>query len=378
MGFVKPYLKQADYICFIVSVAILPLSIKLSSKLLFIAILLGLIRSIYTKDFRWFSNQKPIIIFSVVFVLYIIVQGLVLDGTEVLLKTFDRAYAPYLIFIFVPLFYNNDRIVKQIPIVLIAGICTLFFLIIVNSLIELQWYNREKVLEVFDMHHLYISLYILFVINFLFSEVSKFNIKSTAVLLSIMVLFLFFFKSKAAIIAALFLSLYHTILRLKLTWLKIIIIGLIFGGLIFIFNTFLLELYLRALDFRTRIWEVALDYILQNPLLGYGGNHEHDLLNKGHFLNGNYDFLDSNLNAHNQFLTFLLKFGIIGFLLILFSFISPLFKMNFNLKKEYFGFLILFFCMGFIESLYNRHHGIVFCTIALYYYNSIKDFKSIK
>ena len=95
------------------------------------------------------------------------------------------------------------------------------------------------------------------------------------------------------------------------------------------------------------------------------------MLNKRHFINGDYYFLDSNLNTHNQSLTFLLKFGLMGFLLMLSSWLYPILRTDSNTKKEIYGFLFLMFSMMLIESMYNRHHGIVFITVLLYYYSSI-------
>ncbi|WP_242158109.1 O-antigen ligase family protein [Aestuariivivens sediminis] len=371
MGLVKHYLKQADYICFILSIILLPLSIKLSSKLLFIAILLGVIQSIYTRAFSWFLYQKPVIVLNALFVIYIIIQGLILDGPTDFFKTFDRAYAPYLVFLLMPIFYNKCQITKHVPLALLIGVCTLCFLILVNSFLDGAFYTREMVLEVFDMHHLYISLYILFLINFLLSTETQFKVKSKVILIFILVCFLIFFKSKAAIVATVILLLYHAAIRLKLNKTKWVGLGVAAVILIVIFNTYFHKLFTDALDFRSRIWAVAIEYILHNPIFGYGSNNEHAILNRGHFLIGNYDFLDSNLNTHNQFLTFLLKFGLVGFVLVLSPFVYIVMKVNKPLRQEYLGFLILLFCMSFIESLYNRHHGIVFICLTLYYYHNL-------
>ena len=371
MNLLKHYIIQTDYVCFILSVAILPLSIKLSSKLLFLAIVIGLIKKIYSKDFSWFSTQKPITFFIAIFVAYIIIQGLVLDAFNVFLKTFERAYAPYLIFLLVPLFYAKEEIVRQIPMALTIGVFMLFSLMLIGSLIDLQWYNREKVLEVFDIHHSYISLYILFIINFLICEASKFKLISKIILIFVLILFLVLFKSKSALAVVAFLILYHTLVKLKLDFIKVLCLVVSGILLIFLFNTFFYQIYLEALDFRSRIWEAAITVIADNPIFGYGSLNEYKILNFRHFLDGNYDFLDSNLNAHNQFLSFTIKFGVIGLTLMLLSFSYPLFKMHSSLKKEYMGFLIIMFFMCCIESFFNRHHGIVFFCIMLFYYNTL-------
>ena len=185
---------------------------------------------------------------------------------------------------------------------------------------------------------------------------------------------LVFFKSKAALVILVILFAYYLVTMVRWNKVRAILFLAVSAVLIWIFKSLFLKIYLQAIDFRGRIWSVAVDLIKQKPLFGYGGSNEHYVINRAHFINGNYDFLDSHLNAHNQYLTFLLKFGLIGLALIISAFILPLNKMKDSLKKEYIGFLILVGLMAFIESFYNRHHGIVFCTIFLFYYNTINLF----
>ncbi|WP_242092369.1 O-antigen ligase family protein [Aestuariivivens sediminicola] len=377
-GLTKRLIGQIDDIGFMASIITLPLSIKWSSKLLFMSILLRFFRMVSKKDFSWYSNQKPVITFYTLLVFYIIIQGIWLDGSWLFFKTFDKAYAPYLIFLLVPLFYNNIKIVAQIPKALILGVGILMLFILVLTLVEWQWYDREMILEVFDIHHLYISLYLLFIMNYILSSNDVFKLKSRSLLLLMVILFLLLFRSKAAIVTALALMLFHSGIWLKLSFKKLIGLGFVIAILIVIFHTFFFELYLKALDFRSRIWNVAIESIMQQPLLGYGNINEYDILNTGHFLNGNYDFLDSHLNAHNQFLTSLLKFGLVGFILMFIPYSYPLLKGKNSIRYEYIGFLIVMIPMSFVESFFNRHHGIVFFCITLYYYHTMSKKVELK
>ena len=165
---------------------------------------------------------------------------------------------------------------------------------------------------------------------------------------------------------------YHPLLcywvLLKLNFLNIWVLVYL---LYFLSSFYFLELYLKALDFRLRIWDAAINVISQNVVFGHGASHEYVQLNNTHFLQGDYDFLDSNYNAHNQYLSFLIRFGVIGLLLVLITYILPLLKISKSFKKEYIGFILIIAGMAFIESVFNRHHGIVFCTAMLYYYNTM-------
>ena len=377
MKLIKAGFNQIDFLVFCASIFTLSQSIKLSSKLLFISLMLGVLKAIYKKDFKWFISQKPLVTIYCFLFFYICLQGIFIDGFSIFLKFFDRAYAPYLVPLFVPIFYINVNQVKVIPKVFIAGILFTFLLIVFKSITQLELYNRDNVLQVFDLHHLYISLYILFAINYLLIRFPKnylsqeFIFKS--ILLFVLGCFLVFFRSKAAIVICFFLFVYHIIIKVDWNLLKSLLALSMNFLLIIVFNNSFLELYLIALDFRIRIWNAALEVISKNIIFGFGSLNEYFQLNKVHFLQGNYDFLDSNFNAHNQYLSFLLRFGIIGLFLIIAAFFVPLLRISNFLLKEYLGFLVIIFLMFFIESVYNRHHGIVFCTIMLYYYNTMRN-----
>lgn len=374
MKFIKVIANKIDFFIFCASVFTLSQSIKLSSKLLFTALALGVIKTVYNKDYRFLSQHKILIVIYCVFFVFICIQGVYIDGFKGFFSAFEKDYAPYLVFLLMPFLYRDEKQVKILPQVFIAGLFFTFFLIIGMSIIQLEFYNRTKVLKEFDLHHLYISLYILFAINYLLIRLSGKKLKKTNALIFLMLIvlaaFLMFFKSKAAIVIFFVLLVYHAIERIKSkTYARIL---MLLGGFIFIaiFNNWFLELYLKALDFRVRIWSEATKTISQSIVFGHGASNEYFQLNTAHFLEGDYDFLDSNYNAHNQYLSFLIRFGIAGLLLILASYVIPYTKIKDCFKKEYIGFLIIVSLMAFIESLFNRHHGIVFCTAMLYYYNT--------
>lgn len=380
MNLIKNIFKEIEIVFFYLSVFTLTQSIKLSSKLLFLALILGLLKSIFTKNFSWYSNHKIIINIFILFFVYICFQGIFIDGVDDFLKTFERGYAPYIIFIFTSFFFIKRRVTELLPKVFIAGLLFTIFLIIIYSVYENQIYDRNKVLQIFKIHHLYFSLYLLFGIHYLISNFEKnraLKIKFlTGGIVLLFILFLLFFKSKAAIFILTLIILYYSLIKLKLNKLTILLLSISFILLIVVFNQYFLELYLKAIDFRSRIWIEGVQLVKENLLFGYGALNEHLRLNENHFLSGNYDFLDSYYNSHNQYLTFLIKFGFIGLALIVTTFILPFFKLKNKLKEEYFMFLLIVGFMALIESIYNRHHGIVFCTIFLYYYSSLSNLEN--
>lgn len=380
MNLIKNIFKEIEIVFFYLSVFTLTQSIKVSSKLLFVALIIGLLKSIFAKDFSWYFNQKRIINVFIIFFIYICFQGVFIDGIDIFFKNFERGYAPYIIFIFTPLFFKKSNITELLPKVFIAGLLFTIFLILIYSVYENQIYNRSLVLQTFKIHHLYFSLYLLFGIYYLISNFKKNRPLKIKFLMGgitlLFIMFLLFFKSKAAIFVLTLIISYYSLIKLKLNKLIILLLSISFIILIVIFNQYFLELYLKAIDFRSRIWIEGVQLIRENPVFGYGTLNEHLRLNENHFLSGNYDFLDSYYNSHNQYLTFLIKFGFIGLALIATTFILPFFKLKNKLKEEYFMFLLIVGFMALIESIYNRHHGIVFCTIFLYYYSSLSNLEN--
>lgn len=374
MYLIKTKLKQIDILFFYGSIFTLTQSIKISSKLLVIALLFGILKSIFTKNFSWIQTQKRILIIHFIFLTYILIQGLIVDGTFHFFRNFEKYYAPYLIIVLLPIFYQKSKQVLNIPKVFVAGIIFTMLLIVAKSFINLQLYTRAQVLNEFKIHHIYMSMYILFSINY----VSSFLIKNKQQvkyiflkigLLIVLSFFLFFFKSKSAILAWALLVVFYMLKTIKWNNKKTIIMIFSLGAILLFFNKFFLQIYIKAIDFRLKIWIAARELISKNFIFGYGGSQEYLILNKQHFLVGNFELLDFNLNAHNQYLTLFIKFGFIGFVLFILAFITPLIKIKSNIKKEYIGFLFIIATIMSIESIYNRHHGIVFCTIFIIYYN---------
>jgi len=130
--------------------------------------------------------------------------------------------------------------------------------------------------------------------------------------------------------------------------------------------------YQRAMDFRLQIWDAGWAVFKKHMIFGDLQYPEKDALNYQHYLDGKYYFLDSDLNTHNQYLSFLMRFGILG--AILFSFYAfYITKLTLKTRdrkelKTFFGFAIILLMVCYIENILNRHHGIVFFTVFYNYY----------
>lgn len=122
---------------------------------------------------------------------------------------------------------------------------------------------------------------------------------------------------------------------------------------------------------RIKLWNAALPIIENNPIIGVGTgdvqNHLHAVYQK----NG----ITSKSNIHNQYLDYLMRYGIIG----LFVFLSVL---GYSLIHAYKTGNFIYFCftlivMGccFTENILSRQWGITFytCFNYLLYLNAKKD-----
>jgi hypothetical protein len=106
--------------------------------------------------------------------------------------------------------------------------------------------------------------------------------------------------------------------------------------------------------------EAGLNIAKENLLIGVGNGDVQD-----EFINY-YESVQSPLNtkwrlkAHNQFLTFIISFGIPGFLIFLLALIAPPFLAGRHHSFFVIGFLILFFVSMFSEDTLETARGAVF------------------
>jgi O-antigen ligase len=109
---------------------------------------------------------------------------------------------------------------------------------------------------------------------------------------------------------------------------------------------------------RFAIWRAAVDVIKRNPLFGVKLDNEKEALATV-FRKSEVPYLIANANnAHNQALSYLISFGLVGFIL-LGSFFFMLLREAYSKKSWiYFEFLAIFFIVGMTESIFNRGLGI--------------------
>jgi O-antigen ligase len=113
-------------------------------------------------------------------------------------------------------------------------------------------------------------------------------------------------------------------------------------------------------DPRLARWKAATELIAKAPVFGYGAGTEIPLLKDIFFERKFYTSYLHQLNAHNQYLSFLLKSGIAGLLVFLLSLVYG-FRLSF-LRKDLllFVFILLIAFVSVSENLLDVNKGIIF------------------
>lgn len=116
----------------------------------------------------------------------------------------------------------------------------------------------------------------------------------------------------------------------------------------------------ESLDSRLARWNVAIKLIEKKPVMGYGTGTELALLHDNFFTNHLYNSFLNNLNAHNQYLSFLLKSGVIG-LVVYLGMLAFGFNASFQQKDLLlFTFMLIIACVSFSENLLDVDKGIFY------------------
>ena len=373
----------------------LPLRNNISGAVLFLLIFSSILDFKNTKSIVKNSiKNKFFILFISLFIIHLL--GLLYTTNfRYALKDLDIKF-PLLIFPFLLLGRVLDK--KTIDFILKGFVigCLIGSIGAFSHAIQLYFQTRDisKMLYEgmqFIMHSSYFALYLSFSIAYLFfkldAEDSLFS-KKNLVIFSLMFFFIMvviFLNSRAGMIGLgvsfLFFLVYVIVeKRLKLFY---FLIAIFFMTSVFVFttsnqvfnrfksisketvlvkanSTIDKESNINTKDLRIAILTIGFDLFKESPVFGYGTGDIKDVLIEGYKKEGFIKGYDRKYNSHNQFLQFLLAFGIIGLLVFLLSLIYPMFFAFF--KKNYlYVFLILMLCFNFLfESMLETKAGVEF------------------
>ena len=240
----------------------------------------------------------------------------------------------------------------------------------------------------FMMHSSYFALYLTFSIGYLFLRLDNKNLFSKKNILSFLLLFFFvlvviFLNSRAGILGlviSFFFFMIYVIIEKK-EKLFYFFISILLAISLFIFSSSV-ELFNRfkpinseetflaitsdsvsninTMDLRMAIFTVGIKLFKENPIFGHGTGDINDVLINGYNKEGFIKGYNRKYNCHNQFLQFLLAFGLIGLLIFLVVLFLPT-AYAFSVKNYLYIFFILILCFNFLfEAILETKAGVEF------------------
>jgi len=373
--------KDISFLMFCASVFLLPFSINISTLTFILAIIFKFIQAGLKRN-KFFESKalKHSSIIGIVFFGYIFLNTIIQTSFEQTINVFEKQFSHWTLLFLTPILLRGKRENKLILAAFFSGTILAVLYVLSIAIINKITFDKYAFLNLLELHHTYLSMYLLVFVNYCFVQliIRKRAIKNSigmslviAVLLSLAVMY--FLNSKVAMIIFLLVFLIHSIPELtkKHKWIYALILVFILT-IITVFNNKVNVNYERALDFRLQVWEMSLNVFEESPFFGNSTKSEKDLLNYKHFVKGKYQFVDSDLNSHNQYLSILMKYGVLGFVILAFFAINIFNKTNKRTSKkiirEFMGFMAIMLMIFYIENLLDRHHGIVFCTLFYNYY----------
>ena len=124
----------------------------------------------------------------------------------------------------------------------------------------------------------------------------------------------------------------------------------------------------EILEPRVARWNLAAELIQKKPLAAYGTGSEKILLKEQYFNHKLYISFLNEFNVHSQYLSFLLRSGIIGLLIYLFvlgyAFLQSIRKKDFL----FFSFLVLIATVSVSENILDVNKGIFFYSFFLSFF----------
>ncbi len=107
-------------------------------------------------------------------------------------------------------------------------------------------------------------------------------------------------------------------------------------------------------------WKGAVELIKRSPMIGYGTGDEIPMMKTEYIKRGHYISYLENYNAHNQYLSYFLKNGLIGLMIFFFVFSYYLSLAITSKNFVYLSFLIVLLIGFYTENILDANKGIVF------------------
>ncbi|MGO2294604.1 MAG: O-antigen ligase family protein [Psychroflexus halocasei] len=110
-------------------------------------------------------------------------------------------------------------------------------------------------------------------------------------------------------------------------------------------------------DSRWSRWVVANEAIKEKPVFGYGTGTEKDILLQQYHKYDMQTSINQEYNMHNQFMSFLLQYGVIGFILLIAYFLRNIILAFKARNLLFICFLMILFLPFLVENVLDRNMG---------------------
>lgn len=128
------------------------------------------------------------------------------------------------------------------------------------------------------------------------------------------------------------------------------------------------EMNNEILEPRTKRWQLAFSLIQKSPVIGYGNGMEVELMKNKYFENKLYISYLKEFNVHSQYLSFLIKAGLVGLILYLFVLYAGLSKAFAKKDFLFFVFMMLVTVLSFSENMLDVNKGIFFYSFFMSFF----------
>jgi hypothetical protein len=361
----------------------LPLPIRINSIFIF-SVVIGFILAIVTEKrfvaYTFKSNEEWLIL-----LLFLIpIAGLThTSNLDQGLKDIERS-AFLISFLFIVGQMRNLNVsVFNLIMTFAVGCFSVTLFGLGYTLLVLEGNERSQVFElghsyfadIILIHPVYLSIFFIFIFFFLLETIrtlkpqlgtgGKIGIAMAEIFI---VAILFFLKSQMSLVIFVMLLVMYSIIVLKRRgWLVTFVLFTV-ALLVFLLDTkrvnTVFDTYGKnvssALDHRFSVWRGTIEGIKTATFFGAGTGGEQELINLGYVKIGYREGIDNSYNAHNQYLQFLARNGIMElgcFLALLFYSFRQSLKMP---NYTYLMFNMAITLIMFTESFLDVQRGIVF------------------
>lgn len=347
--------------------------------------------------------QSPFWIISILLVLISIIGLLYSEDAKNSLHTVEKQLSLVIFPTVLPAFINHKRSIKKILLVFIAFVMIASLIAHIDTIIRFintpehhadplmfyfsYWYIHVGLVSIFKISPVYMGLYcniaILFALYISSETENKYLKRSLIFFIAYQCFFVFQLSARMAIISNLLLIVigilyYLKNYKLKLITISAFIIIVILCGLLMRGPTSRLLYKLKNIsqneETRIKRWKSILPIIENNLFIGVGtGDAKTELLKQYQNDGLNYS-TGEGYNTHNQYLDYLLKFGVVGILSFA-AFLLIQFKLAFDRRSMLYFLFLLLICIGFMtENILSRRMGVVttvfFCSLFYYSLNN--------